>query len=78
MKKGILFSGQGAQYPGMMKDLYDSELAARDVFDTAAKVLGRDIAELCFYGTQEDINLTHNTQPCMLTGDLAAAMVLKA
>lgn len=78
MKIGILFSGQGAQYPGMMKDLYDSEIAVKETFDSADKALGRDISAVCFEGTQEDLNLTHNTQPCMLAGDLAAAMALKS
>lgn len=77
-KIGILFSGQGAQYPGMMKDLYEAEPAAKAVFDCVDKVLGRSISQICFDGTQEELNLTHNTQPCMLAGDLAAAMVLKA
>lgn len=76
-KIAILFSGQGAQYPGMMKDLYDTEPAAKDLFDKADKALGREISKVCFEGTPEDLNLTHNTQPCMLAGDLAAAMVLK-
>lgn len=78
MKIGILFSGQGAQYPGMMKDLYDAEPAAKEVFDKIDAVLGRGVSNVCFEGTEEDLNLTHNTQPCMLSGDLAAAMVLKA
>lgn len=78
MKIGFLFSGQGAQYPGMMRDLYDSEPAAKELFDKADTVLGRGISGVCFAGTQEELNLTHNTQPCMLAGDLAAAMVLKA
>ena len=78
MKIGILFSGQGAQYSGMMKDLYDTEPAAKDLFDKADAALGREISKVCFEGTQEDLNLTHNTQPCMLAGDLAAAMVLKS
>ena len=78
MKIGILFSGQGAQYPGMMKDLYDAESAATELFDKANAALGRKISKVCFEGTQEELNLTHNTQPCMLAGDLAAAMVLKA
>ena len=78
MKIGILFSGQGAQYPGMMKDLYDAEPAAKELFDQADASLGREISKVCFEGAQEDLNLTHNTQPCMLAGDLAAAMVLKA
>ncbi|MBQ6066477.1 MAG: ACP S-malonyltransferase [Clostridia bacterium] len=78
MKIAFLFSGQGAQYPGMMKDLYDSEPAAKEVFDKADAALGRSISDVCFEGAQEDLNLTHNTQPCMLAGDLAAATVLRA
>ena len=75
---GLLFSGQGAQYPGMMRDLFEAEESARAVFEKANEVLGRDIAGLCFNGTQEELNLTHNTQPCMLAADLAAAMTLRA
>ncbi len=74
----LLFSGQGAQYPGMMRDLSEAEPAARAVFDTADAVLGRSISSLCFEGAQEELNLTHNTQPCMLAGDLAAAEALRA
>ena len=76
MKIGFLFSGQGAQYSGMMKDLYETELTAKELFDKADAVLGREISKVCFEGTQEDLNLTHNTQPCMLAGDLAAALAL--
>lgn len=78
MKIAFMFSGQGAQFPGMMKDLYDAHPAARAVFGTADRVLGRDISALCFEGEQEALNLTHNTQPCVLAADLAAAMALKA
>ena len=78
MRTAFLFSGQGAQYPGMMKDLYDAEPSAKEVFDLADSALSREISKICFEGTQEELNLTHNTQPCMLAGDLAAAMVLKA
>ena len=78
MKIGVLFSGQGAQYPGMMKDLYESEPAAKDLFDKADAALGREISKVCFEGTQEELNLTHNTQPCMLAGDLAASLILRA
>ena len=78
MKIAFMFSGQGAQFPGMMKDLYDGQEAARLVFDAADAALGRGISELCFDGTQEELNLTHNTQPCVLAADLAAAMALRA
>ena len=78
MSIAFLFSGQGAQYPGMMKDLYETEPVVRQVFDCAGTALGRDIAAICFDGTQEELNLTHNTQPCVLAADLAAAAALKA
>lgn len=78
MKIAFVFSGQGAQFPGMMKDLCAAQPAARQVFDAADGALGRDISGLCFEGAQEELNLTHNTQPCVLAADLAAAMALKA
>lgn len=78
MKIAFMFSGQGAQFPGMMKDLYETEGAARQVFDTADAALGRGISSLCFEGTQDELNLTHNTQPCVLAADLAVAMALRA
>lgn len=74
----FLFSGQGAQYPGMMKDIADESKEARNVFETADKALARSISRLCFEGTQEELNLTHNTQPCVLTADLAAYAAVTA
>ena len=78
MKSAFLFSGQGAQFPGMMKDLYAAEPAVKAVFDAADAALGRKVSSLCFDGAQEDLNLTHNTQPCVLAADLAAAAALEA
>lgn len=78
MRIAFLFSGQGAQYPGMLQELYQEESAVKDVFDKADKTLGRSISELCFNGTQEDLNLTHNTQPCVLAADLAAGELLRS
>ncbi|WP_165046223.1 ACP S-malonyltransferase [Adlercreutzia sp. ZJ138] len=77
-KTAVLFSGQGAQHSGMMKEAYETLPAARRVFDVASDSLGRDIAALCFNGSQEELNLTHNTQPCVLVADLAAYEVAKA
>ncbi len=78
MKTAFLFSGQGAQYPGMMKDIVENNAAAKSVFDTADEALSRRISELCFFGTQEELNLTHNTQPCVLAADLAVYKALEA
>ena len=78
MKTAFIFSGQGAQYPGMMKDIAEHSAEARTVFDIADKTLGRSIRGLCFDGAQEDLNLTHNTQPCVLAADLAAFKAITA
>ena len=72
-----LFSGQGAQFPGMMRDICDNYDVAHDVFKVADSTLGRNVSGLSFFGTQEELNLTHNTQPCVLAADLAAYCALK-
>lgn len=78
MKIAFLFSGQGAQYPRMMYDLYMEEPIVKEVFEKANRVLERSISDLCFNGTQDDLNLTHNTQPCVLTADLAIGELLRS
>lgn len=78
MKKyALIFPGQGAQKPGMGKDLYENSIAAKKVFDTANEVLGYDIANLCFNGSEEDLMKTINSQPCILTVSLAALEALR-
>ena len=78
MKKyALIFPGQGAQKSGMGKDLYDSSNSARQVFETADKVLGYSITDLCFNGSDEDLMKTINSQPCILTVSLAAYHALK-
>ena len=78
MKKyALVFPGQGAQKPGMGKDLYENSEAARKVFETANKVLGYDIADLCFNGSEEDLMKTINSQPCILTVSIAALEALR-
>lgn len=71
-KIAFVFAGQGAQYAGMGKDLYDSSPAARAVFDAA----GEDIRRLCFGGPAEALNRTVNAQPCLFSMDLACARAL--
>lgn len=75
MKTAILFSGQGGQQPGMMRDLIDAYPAARELFDMASALLGRDIYTLTMEGTQEELDRTENTQPCVLACELAAFRV---
>jgi [acyl-carrier-protein] S-malonyltransferase len=69
---GLVFPGQGSQYPGMGQDLYRGDQSVRTLFADAGAVLGRDMASLCFEGAQETLDLTVNTQISVLTVDLAA------
>ena len=75
-KTVFLFTGQGAQYPGMGKSLYDSVPAARKIF-AEAECMRPGIIELCFEGNAEELSLTQNTQPCLFCVDLAAAEALR-
>lgn len=72
MKIGIVFAGQGAQYSGMGKDLYDSYPQAKEIFDLA----GDQIKEWCFEGDAETLKQTHVTQPTIYTVSMAAYKAL--
>ena len=74
MKLGIVFAGQGAQYSGMGKDLYDSYPQAKEIFDLA----GDQIKEWCFEGDAETLKQTHVTQPTIYTVSMAAYKALLA
>ena len=71
-KIAFVFSGQGAQAPGMGKELYDCSPAAKAVFDLADSIRP-GTSQQCFEGTQEELNVTINTQPCLFACDLAKA-----
>ncbi len=73
MKKiAFLFPGQGSQYAGMGKDLAEKFPLARKVFDQADATLGLPLSRLCFEGPEEELKLTENTQPAILTTSIAA------
>lgn len=75
-KIAFVFSGQGSQYSGMGKSLFEGSPAARQVFETADKIRP-GTSEQCFSGTAEELSLTKNTQPCLYCVDLAAARALE-
>lgn len=75
-KTVFVFSGQGAQYPSMGKDLYENSPAAKAIFEMAESIRPGTIKQ-CFEGTKEELSLTINTQPCLFAVDLAAAAATK-
>lgn len=74
-KIAFIFSGQGAQYSGMGKELYEASPAAKAVYDMADSVR-EGTSRQCFEGSAEELCKTVNTQPCVFTADLAAAYAL--
>jgi [acyl-carrier-protein] S-malonyltransferase len=75
-KVAFLFPGQASQYPGMGKELAEKYSAAKTVFDEADEALGFSISKICFEGTEEELKLTANTQPAILTCSVAVVRVL--
>lgn len=71
-KTAFLFPGQGSQYAGMGKDLAENFAVARQTFEEADDALGFKLSSLCFDGPEEDLKLTFNTQPAILTASIAA------
>lgn len=74
-KIAFVFSGQGAQHPGMGRDLCQNFSAARRIFEQA-EAIRPGTARQCFEGTEEELKITSNTQPCMFAVEMAAAAAL--
>lgn len=77
-KIAFLFSGQGAQYLGMGKDLFENMDVCKEVFKQADNALQFSISNMCFQGQEEDLNRTENTQPAILTTSIAALKALES
>jgi len=73
----FVFPGQGSQFAGMGNDLARNFTVARQVFEEADEALGFSLSRLCFEGPEDDLKLTQNTQPAILTVSVAALRVLQ-
>ncbi|MFD3000484.1 ACP S-malonyltransferase [Pontibacter toksunensis] len=77
MKKAYVFPGQGSQFTGMGKDLYEQYPEAKRLFDKANDILGFNITEIMFNGTEEELKKTNVTQPAIFLHSVAQAAVAK-
>ena len=73
-----IFPGQGSQAPGMGKDLAEKFPAAKQIFEASDAALGFALSQLCFNGPAEELQLTENTQPAILTTSVATLRVMEA
>lgn len=76
MKKAFVFPGQGAQFVGMGKDLYETNPLAKELFDKANEVLGFDITSIMFDGTAEELKQTKVTQPAVFLHSVISALCM--
>jgi [acyl-carrier-protein] S-malonyltransferase len=76
-KIAFVFPGQGAQTVGMGKDAHDGDERARALFETADRVLGFALSDLIFNGPEDELKLTYNTQPALVTASAALLAILE-
>ena len=74
--KAYVFPGQGAQFPGMGKDLYENSELAKDLFEQANSILGFRITDIMFEGEKEELTQTKVTQPAIFLHSVILAKVL--
>lgn len=74
--KAFVFPGQGAQFTGMGKDLYENNKVAKDLFDKANEILGFNITDIMFEGTDEELKQTKVTQPAVFLHSVISALCL--
>lgn len=74
--KAYVFAGQGAQFEGMGKDLYESSAQARELMEQANEVLGYRLTDVMFEGTSEDLRQTNITQPALFVHGVVKALIL--
>lgn len=77
MKKAYVFPGQGAQFPGMAKDLYEHSALVRQLFEQANDIVGFDLQRIMFEGTEEELKQTKVTQPAIFLHSVAKAKSLE-